>query len=103
MRHVSRTHRVAPDWLFDSINLDPKIQMRYIDTKHQLAGLLTRGNFTRDEWNNLLSLFHISHFSSLCCIRKMATRMQEQEGDHRVVGKSKPTTINLVVSVSTSS
>ena len=23
MRHVSRTHRVAPDWLFDRINLDP--------------------------------------------------------------------------------
>ena len=26
MRHVSRTHRVALDWLFDRINLDPKIQ-----------------------------------------------------------------------------
>ena len=25
MRHVSRTHRVALDWLFDKINLDPKI------------------------------------------------------------------------------
>ena len=24
MRHVSRTHRVAFDWLFDRINLDPK-------------------------------------------------------------------------------
>ena len=24
MRHVSRTHRVAPDWLFDGINFDPK-------------------------------------------------------------------------------
>ena len=23
MRHVSRTHRVALDWLFDKINLDP--------------------------------------------------------------------------------
>ena len=29
MRHVSRTHRVALDWLFDRINLDPKIQIRY--------------------------------------------------------------------------
>ena len=34
MRHVSRTHRVALDWLFDRINLDPKIQVRYIDTKN---------------------------------------------------------------------
>ena len=33
MRHVSRTHRVALDWLFDRINLDPKIQIKYIDTK----------------------------------------------------------------------
>ena len=32
MRHVSRTHRVSLDWLFDRINLDPEIQIRYIDT-----------------------------------------------------------------------
>ena len=56
MRHVSRTHRVALDWLFDRINLDPKIQIRYIGTKHQLADILTEGNFTRDEWTNLLPL-----------------------------------------------
>ena len=37
MRHVSRTHRVALDWLFDRINLDTKIQIKYIDTKNQLA------------------------------------------------------------------
>ena len=64
MRHVSRTHRVALDWLFDRINLDPKIQIKYIDTKNQLADMLTKGNFTRDEWNHLLCLFNISHFSS---------------------------------------
>ena len=33
MRHVSRTHRVALDWLFDRISLDPKIQIKYDDTK----------------------------------------------------------------------
>ena len=27
MRHVSRTHRVALDWLLDRINLDPNIQI----------------------------------------------------------------------------
>ena len=43
MRHVSRTHRVALDWLFDRINLDPKIQIKYIDTKNQLADILTKG------------------------------------------------------------
>ena len=41
MRHISRTHRVALYWLFDRINLDPKIQMKYIDTKNQLADILT--------------------------------------------------------------
>ena len=45
MRHVSRTHRVALDWLFDRINLDPKIQIKYIDTKNQLADILTKGQF----------------------------------------------------------
>ena len=54
MRHVSRTHRVALDWSFDRINLDPKIHIKYIDTKNQLADILTKGNFTRDEWNHLL-------------------------------------------------
>ena len=39
MRHVSRTHRVALDWLFDRINRDPKIQIKYIDTKNQLADI----------------------------------------------------------------
>ena len=29
MRHVSRTHRVALDWLFDRINLDSKIKIKY--------------------------------------------------------------------------
>ena len=28
IRHVSRTHRVALDWFFDRINLDPKIQIK---------------------------------------------------------------------------
>ena len=56
MRHVSRTHRVALDWLFDPINLDPKIQIKYIDTKNQLEDILTKGNFTRDELESFVDL-----------------------------------------------
>ena len=41
-RHVSRTRRVALDWLFDRINLDSKIQIKYIDTKNQLADILPK-------------------------------------------------------------
>ena len=52
-----------------------------------LQDILTKGNFTREEWNNLLHLFNVSHFSSLCrsqdfsltsCTKTMAKRMQEQ-------------------------
>ena len=90
MRHVSRTHRVALDWLFDRINLDPKIQIKYIDTKNQLADILTQGNFTRDEWNHLLCLFNISHFSSTVCSDTMAKRSQQDSGEERVTAKSRP-------------
>ena len=108
MRHVSRTHRVAFDWLFDRINLNSKIQIKYIDTKNQLADILTKGNFTRDEWNHLLSLFNISQFSSTVCSAAMAKRIQQESGEERVTAKSRPM-MNLtarmpsVVSSSTSS
>ena len=75
--------------------------------------MLTRGNFKRDEWNNLLYLSDIRHFSSLlCCSQNFsltsctettAKMMQEQEGGNRILANSKPTTKNLAVSVSTSS
>ena len=108
MRHVSRTHRVALHWLFDRINLDPKIQIKYIDTKNQVADILTKGNFTRDEWNHLLNLFNISYFSSTACTAAMAKRAQQGSGEERVTAKSRPM-MNLtarmpsVVSSSTSS
>ena len=90
MRHVSRTHKVALDWLFDRINLQSKIQIKYIDTKNQLADILTKGNFTRDEWNHLLCLFNISHFSSANCSEVMSKRTQKDSGEERVTAKSKP-------------
>ena len=87
MRHVSRTHRVPLDWLFERI---------------------TKGNFTRDEWNHLLTLFNISHFNSPACTAAMAKRAQQESGEERVTAKSRPM-INLtarmpsVVSSSTAS
>ena len=64
MRHASRTHTVALDRLFDRINLDPKIQIKYIDTKNQLADILTKGNFTRDEWNHLFCVYSTLAFAA---------------------------------------
>ena len=95
MRHVSRTDRVALDSLFDRIKLDHKIQIKYIDTKNQLVDILTKGNFTRDEWNHLLCLFDISHFRSINCLEAMSKRTKEGAGEERVTAKSKPM-MNLV-------
>ena len=100
MIHVSRAHRVTLDWLFDRINLDPKIQ---------LADMLTTGNFTRDEWNHLLRLLNIMNLSMFSCshfchclsdpIRKqcsMSKRVKEsnlKEGS--AVAELKPMNLNL--------
>ena len=90
MRHVSRTHRVALDWLFDRSNLDPKIQIKYIDTKNQLADILTKGNFARGEWNHLLTLFNISHSSPTARTTAMAKRAQQESREERVTAKLRP-------------
>ena len=90
MRHVSRTHRVALDWLFDRINLDPEIQIKDIDTKNRIADIPTKGNFTHDEWNHLLCLFNISHFSSTVCSEVMSKRTQKDSGEERVTATSRP-------------
>ena len=73
----------------------PKIQIQYIDTKNQLADVLTKGNFTRDEWNHLLNLFNVSHFRSINCSEVMSKRTQKDSGEERVTAKSKPM-MNLV-------
>ena len=45
MRHVSRTHRVALDWVFDRINLDTDIQISCVETKNQLADIFDQRKF----------------------------------------------------------
>ena len=62
MRHVSRTHKVALDWLFNRIILDYKIQIKNVDTINQLAEILPK---VADEWNHLLKLLNIKNFSML--------------------------------------
>ena len=80
MRHVSRTHRVAFGWLSDRINLDPKIQIKYVDIKSQLTDMLTKRSFTRDEWNHLLRLLNIMNFSMLSNGKQRAMLKRSQEG-----------------------
>ena len=65
-------------------------KIKHADTKNQLADIQTKGNFTRDEWNHLLCLFNISHFSSTVCSEAMAKRVQQDSGEERVTAKSRP-------------
>ena len=67
-----------------------KIQIKYIDTQNQLADIITKGNFTSDEWNHLLCLFNISNFSSINSVKAMSKRTQKDAGEERVTAKSKP-------------
>ena len=73
----------------------PRSKSNMLTPKTQLADVLTKGNFTRDEWNHLLCLFNISHFSSIDCSEVMSKRTQEDAGEERVTAKSKPM-MNLV-------
>ena len=88
MRHVSRTHRVALDWLFDRINLDPQIQIKYIDIKNQLADMLTRK--ISHVMNGIIFcvLFNTNNFSSTDCSEVMSKRTQKDSGEERVTAKS---------------
>ena len=64
MRHVSRTHRVDLDWLFERISKDPGIFVKYVPTKEQIADILTKGSFTADAWSVLCKLCVIRPASS---------------------------------------
>ena len=59
MRHIGRVHRVDLDWLFERISKDPAIGMKYINTKDQLADVLTKGSFSLEQWRVLLGLLQI--------------------------------------------
>ena len=68
----------------------PRSKSNTLTPKTQLTDILTKGNFTRDEWNHLLNLFNISHFSSTACTAAMAKRAQQESGEERFTAKSRP-------------
>ena len=107
-----RLKRVALDWLFcklfliitlenfpvhfgdqtvdlpvGRINLDPKIQIKFVDTKNQLADLLTKGSFTRDEWCNLLCLSTLWIF--LCFLAAIFVQLKRRPPGRREFKKGK--------------
>ena len=102
MRHVSRIHRVSLDWSFDRINLDSEIQIKHVDTIHQLADMLTKESFTRDEWNHLLRVLNINIFLDVLfqpflSNGKQSATSESQEGTSKEgSAMAKPRRMNLV-------
>ena len=45
MRHVSRTHRVYIDWLFDRINHENAIHVQSVNTAQHIADVLSKGSY----------------------------------------------------------
>ena len=73
----------------------PRSRSNALTPKTNLLTFLTKGSFTRDEWNHLLCLFNISNFSPTVCSAAMAKRIQQESGEERVTAKSKPM-MNLI-------
>ena len=92
MRHVSRTQRITLDLFFDRINFDPKIQIRYVDTKIELTDILTKDSFFFfRRWVKQLASFEdhpdCVHVSSQSCqsfyfrfVQKFEIHVEERTG-----------------------
>ena len=67
MRHVSRTHRVVLEWLFDRISLETDIQGIDVNTAQHIADVLTKGSFSQERWTRLAHLFgFLAHQTRSC-------------------------------------
>ena len=57
--------------------------------KANLADILIKGNFTRDEWNHLFACLMqpFQFYSVLCC---NGDKIQQESGEERVTAKSRP-------------
>ena len=82
MRHVSRAHRVALDWLFDRINLDPKIQIKY--TRNQLADMLAKG--TSHVMNGII--FCVCSIIAISVLQIVLKEWQKERKKNQVKKKS---------------
>ena len=85
---------------------EPKIQIKKVDTKNQLADILTNGSFSRDEWFNTMRFptYSGSHFRKLSFSQNrehivsgaMSKRGQDTNSEEgSPVAKARPT--NLVI------
>ena len=89
MRHISRTHHVNLDPLFDRMNLDLAIQIKDVNTSKQMADILTKGSFSRERWSQLTQFFNLttphvhlnSHSSALFTFLQKTHKMSKREAE----------------------
>ena len=55
LRHVKRTHQVNLDWLFDGMAVQ-NVFMGYVNTKFQIADMMTKAFTNMDLWETLVAL-----------------------------------------------
>ena len=92
MKHVSRTHGVPLDWFFDRVNLDPKIQIKYVDTKNQLADEPSPSSVQHHEFLDVF--LQPFSFNEKKKPNTMSKRVQERRtGEEPVVAKSRPVSV----------
>ena len=60
LRHVSRTHRVNLDFLYDISLHSPHIYLQYVRTSSQAADIFTKGKFSSAQWKKLTTLCGIA-------------------------------------------
>ena len=102
MRHVSRTHGVALDWLFDRINLDTKKTNPLHGHRTPTRRHSDKGKIPHVMNGIIFSIRSRSAFSLASCSEAMSKRMQHLTGEEGIVAKSKPT-LNLVFQTAASS
>ena len=95
MRHASRTHRVALDWLFDRSNLDPKIQIKYIDNQEPGRRHTDKGKRSHVTNGIIFCVCLTSAISVLQIVLKRCQKENKKNQVKKVTAKSKPM-MNLV-------
>ena len=58
LRHLPRTHRIDVQWLFEVCS-HPRVRMLYVNTKQQVADLMTKALNNPQTWDHLLDIAQI--------------------------------------------
>ena len=71
MGHVTRTMRIDIDLLFERLKTDKGIFFKYVNTKEQLADMLTKGSVTAATWGYLIDF---------CCLGPITAGSNTMQG-----------------------